>query len=90
MPIYYKEVANCISSVIFVHGLGSNPDTTWNAGNSCWITDFLPSDLTREGLKSSVRLFKFNYDSFWMREANPTGLVEIGGKLLRELLSEEV
>lgn len=90
------------SSLLFVHGLGANPDTTWCAGavtgaspelstkSCCWITDLLPDDLKAEGLNKHVRLFTFNYDSFWMREANSTRLAELGRILLQELLNGKV
>lgn len=88
-------------SVIFVHGLGSNPDTTWGGGGipggsreistkSCgWITDLLPDDLKSEGLEKHVRLFTFNYNSYWMREANFTRLEEIGRNLRQELVDRK-
>src|SRR5438034_5519632 len=81
-------------SVIFVHGLGSNPDKAWIApkglmGNKIqvnWITDFLPFDLRPEILQR-VRLFFYNYDSYWMRDALETRLWSLGDKLLSHVSS---
>lgn len=86
-----------MNSVVFVHGLGSNPDTTWRAekiqeqshcGSSkeyvCWITDFLPNDISSP-MCEEVRLFLYNYDSFWQRDAVKTRLFELGEGMLQKL-----
>jgi hypothetical protein len=59
-----------LPSVVFVHGLGADPSRTWHHGDICWITDLLLEDLKKKALQSSVRLFTFNYDSFWVRNSN--------------------
>lgn len=89
-------------SIIFVHGLGSNPDTTWRARRvdslhvkaGCprstddqyvnWVSEFLPHDLPSTVCKD-MRIFFYNYDSYWKRDALKTGLSEFGGKLLEEV-----
>ena len=76
---------------MFVHGLGSNPDTTWTAkapGSSkdkvCWVTDFLPEDIPPQ-MRDDVRLYFYNYDSFWKRDAVQVELVDLGEDLLQNL-----
>ena len=72
-----------------MHGLGANPTTTWNCGETCWITDFLPDDLRKLGLQSRVRLLTFNYKSFWLRNSN-LRLRETAKALVQELTRSEV
>ncbi|KAK4667919.1 LOW QUALITY PROTEIN: uncharacterized protein QC764_0111100 [Podospora pseudoanserina] len=89
--------------IIFVHGLGSNPDSTWRATKHAtrqattadipeeavtdneqfvnWVSDFLPSDLFRR----DVRLFFYNYDSYWKRDAVHTRLTNLGNELLEHI-----
>ncbi|KAL5000887.1 hypothetical protein BDV10DRAFT_199813 [Aspergillus recurvatus] len=83
--------------VVFVHGLGSNPDTTWSAKTKqqkspsepsdeyiCWVTDFLPDDIPSPE-REEVRLFFYNYDSYWQRDAVQVRLRELGGDMLHRL-----
>ncbi|KAL4938709.1 hypothetical protein BDV06DRAFT_200264 [Aspergillus oleicola] len=83
--------------VVFVHGLGSNPDTTWAAktnhrqsptepGNefTCWVTDFLPEDIPSPE-RENVRLYFYNYDSYWQRDAVQVRLPELGEDMLDRL-----
>ncbi|KAM7210016.1 Alpha/Beta hydrolase fold [Rhypophila decipiens] len=77
------------TAIIFVHGLGANPSATWTSEGTCWITDFLPGDLQDRGLQSRVRLFMFNYKSFWLRRSN-LQLSETASALLQELASDEL
>ncbi|EPE08501.1 eukaryotic translation initiation factor 3 [Ophiostoma piceae UAMH 11346] len=92
--------------IVFVHGLASNPDTTWltkrgtalgqNAGDDIakrqentspvvnWVTDLFPDDIP-DGLKKSVRLFYYNYDSYWQRDAKDTRLSLLADELLDHL-----
>jgi hypothetical protein len=85
-----------------VHGLGSNPDTTWLARRVDslqdeavrprstddqyvnWVSEFLPSDLPPT-VRKDTRIFFYNYDSYWKRDALHTGLSELGGKLLEQV-----
>ncbi|GMF76432.1 unnamed protein product [Aspergillus oryzae] len=82
-------------SIVFVHGLGSNPDTTWRARTSTqttgasteypsWISDFLPDDLSLPD-HQDVRIFFFNFDSYWKRDAVQTRLANIGNDLLEHI-----
>ncbi|KAK3357792.1 hypothetical protein B0T25DRAFT_499359 [Lasiosphaeria hispida] len=83
--------------IIFVHGLGSNPDTTWQAAadrpenqvpNSKrfvnWVSDFLPDDLF-QATRRDVRIFHYNYDSYWKRDAVDTRLTKLGDELLEHI-----
>ncbi|KJK63773.1 Tetratricopeptide repeat [Aspergillus parasiticus SU-1] len=83
------------TDIVFVHGLGSNPDTTWRARTSTkttgasteyptWVSDFLPDDLSLPG-RQDVRIFFFNFDSFWKRDAVQTRLANIGNDLLEHI-----
>ncbi|RAQ40857.1 eukaryotic translation initiation factor 3 subunit [Aspergillus flavus] len=83
------------TDIVFVHGLGSNPDTTWRARTSTqttgasteypsWISDFLPDDLSLPD-HQDVRIFFFNFDSYWKRDAVQTRLANIGNDLLEHI-----
>jgi hypothetical protein len=78
------------SSVVFVHGLGADPTRTWYHGDVCWITDLFPEDLKEKGIQSSVRLFTFNYDSFWVRDSNSTRLTVTAESLSQQLDGDKV
>ncbi|CAG8018098.1 unnamed protein product [Penicillium salamii] len=85
--------------IIFVHGLGSNPDTCWQAKSTTktsgstedehvnWVSDFLPHDLPRE-IREDVRIFFYNYESYWMRDAVHTRLSTIANGLLEHIDSK--
>ncbi|KAK4193989.1 hypothetical protein QBC40DRAFT_344403 [Triangularia verruculosa] len=91
--------------VIFVHGLGSNPDTTWQAVRRAeaadtseeaapanersvnWVSDFLPEDLP-PAVRRDVRMFFYNYDSYWKRDAVHTRLTHHGNELLEHINGE--
>ncbi|RYP91980.1 hypothetical protein DL770_001901 [Monosporascus sp. CRB-9-2] len=91
------------ADIIFVHGLGSNPDTTWGARKlqqtamgpaqtipdgvtrRCWVEDFLPEDIP-ESQRQHVRVFFYNYDTSWKRDAVQTRLQNIRNDLLTRLL----
>ncbi|KAL1594246.1 Serine active site containing protein 1 [Nothophoma quercina] len=75
------------SSVIFVHGLGSNPDTTWNLKGSNWVRDFLPDDIPAAS-REDVRIFFYNYDSYWKRDAIETRLWRLGEGLVNSICSQ--
>ncbi|KAK3984258.1 hypothetical protein QBC44DRAFT_301710 [Cladorrhinum sp. PSN332] len=92
--------------IVFVHGLGSNPDSTWRATKHAarqattadmpkeaatdnerfvnWVSDFLPSDLL-PAVDRDVRLFFYNYDSYWKRDAVHTRLTNLGNELLEHI-----
>ncbi|KAK3358679.1 hypothetical protein B0T25DRAFT_72891 [Lasiosphaeria hispida] len=78
------------TAIVFVHGLGADPNRTWKNGDTCWITDFLPDDLGERGLGSSVQLFTFDYDSYWLRNADSTSLRVTADSLALELTRGEV
>ncbi|KJZ70348.1 hypothetical protein HIM_10277 [Hirsutella minnesotensis 3608] len=88
--------------IVFVHGLGSNPDTTWQARRPAmtpvpldttlsdseqyvnWVSDFLPNDLP-PAIRGNVRIFFYNYDSYWKRDAVYTRLPNLGSDLLERI-----
>ncbi|KAI0399616.1 hypothetical protein F4802DRAFT_29064 [Xylaria palmicola] len=90
--------------IIFIHGLASNPDTTWrvklaqraNTPKEAveesrqfvnWVSDFLPEDLP-PAVRSDVRMFYYNYDSYWKRDAVLTRLATLGNELLERINGE--
>ncbi|RYP01145.1 hypothetical protein DL765_010878 [Monosporascus sp. GIB2] len=89
--------------IILVHGLGSNPDTTWQKlakGGSHnhadlpppgkkyvnWVTDFLCEDLDPD-VRRHVRVFFYNYDSYWMRDAVKERRSRLGQDLFEDVAS---
>ena len=78
-----------MKSIVFVHGLGAFPDTTWQKRPEqgaqdtvsekpiSWIRDLLARDL-RE-----ARLMFFNYDSTTYNNAPQKDLQDIGMELLQ-------
>ncbi|KAH7111469.1 P-loop containing nucleoside triphosphate hydrolase protein [Dactylonectria estremocensis] len=92
--------------IILVHGLGSNPDTTWQklAKNDPhnhadplsrgkkyvnWVTDFLCEDLPPD-IRRHTRVFFYNYDSYWKRDAIDERRSRLGQELFEEVTSMEV
>ncbi|KAL9628429.1 MAG: hypothetical protein Q9164_007280 [Protoblastenia rupestris] len=74
--------------IIFVHGLGSNPDTTWGPRDGQrWVSDFLPQDIPTSFHKD-IRIFFYNYDSYWKRDAVQARLWSLGKSLLDQITSE--
>ncbi|KZL80862.1 alpha beta-hydrolase [Colletotrichum incanum] len=84
--------------IVFIHGLGSNPDTTWRAkvypheetvpGNERfvnWVSDFLPHDL--QTTQRNIRIFFYNYDTYWQIDAVESRLQNLGNEFLEELHS---
>ena len=119
------EVANIKSSndsgkeiyLVFVHGLGSQPDTTWRAikpsrlppwslrqwlhslgthafaqiskkESVAWIEDLLPSDLKSQQYCENIRIFYYNYDSAYYRDASAKHLEDLGAQLLSKISSD--
>lgn len=90
--------------IIFVHGLGSQPDSTWRArrrlealalqdGNQrqqkeyvYWVNEYLSPDLISKG-RRGIRLFYYNYDSAYYRDASETRLQDLGDQLLSRISS---
>lgn len=88
-----------------MHGLGSNPDTTWRAKRLNrrrdsaldplsidskyvnWVSEFLPSDLPINA-REDTRVFFYNYDSYWKRDALHTRLSVLGDGLLERVRME--
>ncbi|KAH6653678.1 hypothetical protein BKA67DRAFT_660234 [Truncatella angustata] len=92
--------------IILIHGLGSNPDTTWkklakndshNQADSLspgknyvnWVTDFLCEDLP-PNVRPHVRVFFYNYDSYWKRDAIEERRSRLGQELFEEVASMAV
>ncbi|KAJ4288935.1 hypothetical protein N0V90_011276 [Kalmusia sp. IMI 367209] len=73
--------------IIFVHGLGSNPDTTWGPKDSNWVESLLPEDIPA-ALHKDLRIFFYNYDSYWKRDAVQARLWTLGKSLLDRIGSE--
>lgn len=75
-----------------MHGLGSNPDTTWQARRATdsgeedvtWVSDFLPDDLHHLEA-GDIRLYFFNFESFWKRDAVQVRLATIGNDFLEHM-----
>lgn len=70
-----------------MHGLGSNPDTTWGPRDSNWVSNFLPQDIPA-ALHEEIRVFFYNYDSYWKRDAVQTRLWRLGRGLLDGMCSQ--
>lgn len=67
-----------------MHGLGSNPDTTWGPKDSTWVSQFLPLDIPA-ALHKDVRIFFYHYDSYWKRDAVQTRLRTIAESFLDDI-----
>ena len=48
-----------------------------------WITDFLPDDIPE--IRQHGRIFLYNYDSYWKRDAVRTRLKKLGNNLLEHI-----
>lgn len=83
----FLEALLILRSIIFVHGLGSNPDTTWGLKDANWVSDFLPQDIPTT-LRDDVRIFFYNYDSYWKRDALQVRLSDLGKSLLAHITSK--
>ncbi|OAP62754.1 hypothetical protein AYL99_01981 [Fonsecaea erecta] len=85
--------------LIFVHGLGSNPDTTWRAAIPTkesqsdsrvawdyvwWVRDLLPEDIP-PAVRENVRVFHYNHDSSYLRDAPQILLTGLGETLVHDL-----
>jgi hypothetical protein len=90
-----------VDSVIFVHGLGANPDTTWTATlppTEPASTDehdktqrrvCWVTDLWIDDIPAEVRrktrVFFYNHDSGWRRDGVQARLSTLAGRMLHEL-----
>jgi hypothetical protein len=72
---------------VFVHGLGSNPDTTWGAKDHNWVSDFFPQDIP-PAVHIDIRIYFYNYDSYWKKDAVQAGLSGLAKSLLDRIQSE--
>ena len=88
--------------IIFVHGLGSQPDSTWRAekrvkvlavqnGNQqqqkehvYWVNDYLAPDLACR-CRSGIKMFYYNYDLAYYRDASEKRLQDLGDELLSRI-----
>jgi hypothetical protein len=53
-----------------------------------WVRDFLPVDLVSDGGHQDIRLFFYNYDSYWKRDALPERLTTLGSALVSWITSQ--
>ena len=53
----------------------------------CWVTDFLPQDIP-PAMREDIRIFFYNHDSFWKRDAVQTRLWNLGHNLLSQISTE--
>ncbi|TKX20812.1 tetratricopeptide repeat-containing protein 12 [Elsinoe australis] len=83
-----EDVGSAGYDFVFVHGLGSNPDTTWTAkstnGTIRWIEDYLWEDLSLS-VKQSIRIFYYNHDTYWKRDSASARLSSVAEDLLFEV-----
>ena len=52
-----------------------------------WVSDFLPDDLL-PAIRRDVRMFFYNYDSYYKRDAVYTRLTNLGNELLEHINGE--
>jgi hypothetical protein len=61
-PLPKDKILNLSSSIVAVHGLGGNWQTTWTANDGAiWLRDRLPSVLAKVNVEPRIR--SFGYDS---------------------------
>ncbi|KAI3327016.1 hypothetical protein HD806DRAFT_380060 [Xylariaceae sp. AK1471] len=82
-----RDITNCISVIIFVHGLGGHPVKTWSFQRdpaNFWPQKWLPLE---PGLEHT-RIFSFGYGGgyFTTRESTTT-ILDFSKKLLFEILT---
>jgi hypothetical protein len=53
----------------------------------CWVKNFLPQDIP-PALRQNIRVFFYNHDSYWKKDAIQTRLRSLGDKLLDRLSTE--
>ncbi len=52
-----------------------------------WVSDFLPDDFPPP-IRKNVRVYFYNYDSYWKRDALQTRLANLGNELLEHVNGE--
>ena len=63
----------------------SEAHLVYGQGQLClWISDFLPYDMPPETLRN-VRVFQYNHDTTWQKEAHQTALVGLGNDLMHDI-----
>ncbi|CAI6226687.1 unnamed protein product [Periconia digitata] len=70
--------------IIFVHGLGSNPDTTWGPKDGNWVNRFLPEDIPLS-LRNHTRIYFYNYETYYKRDAIQARLRTYGEHLISHI-----
>lgn len=78
-------MANCLVSIVYVHGLDSNPQTTTESRSSekvSWVRDLLPKD------DLNCRIMAFNHDTRWKSNALSKSLKDLGDDLIHALASK--
>ncbi|KAF8251682.1 hypothetical protein K440DRAFT_38681 [Wilcoxina mikolae CBS 423.85] len=71
------------SSIVAVHGLGSNSKRGWTTNGVCWLSEFLHRDLDREGHRHRIMLF--SHDSRWGPRSSEMSFDAFAEDLLDEL-----
>ena len=97
MSQFVEDLLTCWGRIIFAHGLGCNLDPTWTIQTRhskssatdmkdivSWISDFLPQDL-RPSIHEHTRVFFYNHDSYWQRDAVQTRLWSLDEGLLHRI-----
>ena len=52
-----------------------------NVSYKCWVDNFLPNEIP-ERIRRHVRIYFYNYDTYWKRDAVHTRLEKTGNNLL--------
>ena len=61
--------------------------TTDSKDHVCWVSDFLREDIPSE-LRQDIRVFFYNYDSYWAKDAVQTRLWDLSNSLLHHISAE--
>jgi len=63
-----------------------NAESVYSEPYINWVADFLPYDLPPETVPG-LRLYFYNYDSYWLKDAIETRLWNLGEGLLSKVAS---